>query len=391
MRKIVALACAGVVALSFGVASPSGAEVRTSTALSDYCSEVAPPCVVSATLNATPVPHDDPDWSVVLHSYNVGKSREIRWTIHTLDPFGNELGPDSLDDVWVVTVNTGSIVPRVVFAYGADASIVRLTSPNRVTITATPVWMTDNDECTPSWPWTCPDRATNDFEGYLDAIITNYGAWSDTAQRESMYGMNYTTNIGMTSIPPEIEFDPSTGAERLLIRLANHHEYPDGTLFEGFAHLRIPNLFLRRVYGVDDPSTLTSAGLATSGTGAAATVVVSQESGGGAMLVDITDMTFSRRRVRISRGVITPTKPKEVRARRVGGIRAKLKFTASKRRGSRITGYRATCQRGGSALSGRARTSPVVVRGLSPGVKYSCRVRALSKAGPGPWSGKARA
>ena len=390
MRRIVAVTCAALVVLSFGVSASSGAREDSGMSSSSYCSDGAPaPCIVSATLNGSPVTSSDTEWSFVLTSYNVGRSQEIRWIVQRNGSF--ELGPDSLDDVWVVTVRTGSVVPRVVFAYGDEAGIERMSSPNRVTVTATPVWMTDNDECHPIWPWSCPNHATNDFEGYLDAIITDYGSWSDRAQRLSMYGMDYTTNIGMTSMPPEIVNDPATGEERLLIRLANHHEYPDATLFQGFAHLRIPNLFLRRVYGIDDPRTLTGVGLETSGTGAAATVMVSREAGGGAMLVDITDMIFSRRRVRISRGVITPTKPKDVRARRVAPNRAKLRFTESKRRGSKITGYKASCVRGATTMSGRATSSPVVVKGLTPGVKYVCRVRALSKAGPGPWSAKDRA
>lgn len=388
MKRMVGLLCAGVVALSFGV-SPSAARDSSGESLLSFCADGGgAPCIVSATRDGIPVTSSDPTWGIVLTTYHEGKSRFVRWIVQKDGSF--ELGLDALDDVWVITVNTGSVVPRVVFAYGADATIGRLTAPHRVTITSSPVRMTDNDECNPIWPWSCPDMATNDFDGYLDTIVTDYRAWSDTAQRESMYGMDYTTNIGLTSIPPEIVYDPATGRQRLLIRLANHHRYSDGSLFQGFAHLRIPNLFLRRVYGVDDPSTLTSAGLETTGAGAAATVIVSQEASGSAMLVDITDMTFSRRRVRISRGVITPTKPKDVRARRVSGIKGKVKFTESRRRGSKITGYRATCVRGTSVVSARNRRSPVVVRGLRPGVRYTCRVRALSKAGPGPWSAKAR-
>ncbi|HEX6208625.1 MAG TPA: fibronectin type III domain-containing protein, partial [Actinomycetota bacterium] len=274
--------------------------------------------------------------------------------------------------------------------YAADATIERFASPNRVTVTASPVRMTDNDECSPIWPWSCPHQATNDFDGYLDVLATDYGAWADRAQREAMYGMDYTTNVGLTSIPPEIVNDPATGRERLLIRMANHHLYSDATLFEGFAHLRIPNLFLRRAYGVDHPSSLTGSGIDTAGTGSAATVSVMPEPGGGAMLVDIEGMRFSRKRVRISRGVITPTKPKDVRARRTPK-RVRLRFTEAKQRGSKITRYRASCVRGGTALTGGAKRSPVVVKGLSPGVKYACRVRAISKAGPGRWSKKVRA
>lgn len=388
MRRFVAVACACVVAFSFGAGPPSSAGEPPGRTLSSFCSEGPAPCIVSATRDGTPVTSADPTWNFVLTSYNVGKSREVRWIVQKDGSF--ELGLDALDDVWVVTVNTGTVVPRVVFAYGAEATVARLASPNRVTVTASPVRMTDNDECDPTWPWSCPHQAMNDFDGYLDAIITDYGAWSDTAQRESMYGMDYTTNIGLTSIPPEIVNDPATGRERLLIRLANHHLYSDASLFQGFAHLRIPNLFLRRVYGIDHPASLTGAGLDTAGAGSAATVSVLPEPGGGAMLVDITDMTFSRKRLRISRGVITPTKPKNVRARR-SGKRVRLRFTEATPRGSKITGYRAACVRGTSALTGRSNRSPVVVKNLRPGARYTCRVRALSKAGPGRWSAKVRA
>lgn len=349
-----------------------------------WCATAPAPCILSASVNGAPVDAANATWDVVLFTGPPGHVRVNVWT----EAGSNELGvPDSLDDDWVITVRTAGIVPRVVFAYGADVSVTRSLSPNQVTVAATPVILTDNDECNPIWPWSCPETASNQFDGYLDFEIFNYREWSDVSQRESMYGMDYWTNVGLTSVPPEIVNDPDTGLERLLIRLANHHYYVGGSeVFQGFAHLRIPNKFLKQTYGIDDPSSLTSAGLDPTVSGGGETVVVMQEPGGGAMLVDITDLTFSRRLVRINRGTITPTKPRNLVAKRTSPTRGKLVFDRAKRRGSRIKHYLGRCERGSSVVTATARRSPIVVTGLVPRKAYECRVRAVSKAGPGGWA-----
>ncbi|HEX6207820.1 MAG TPA: hypothetical protein VF058_05605, partial [Actinomycetota bacterium] len=160
MRRIVALVCAGVVTLSFGVGPPSGAGEQPRRSWSSFCgSGVSAPCIESATRDGIPVTSMDPIWSVFPESYNEGKSRVVR--LHVQKDGSFELGLDALDDVWVITVRTGSVVPRVVSGYAADATIERFASPNRVTVTASPVRMTDNDECSPIWPWSCPHQATN--------------------------------------------------------------------------------------------------------------------------------------------------------------------------------------------------------------------------------------
>jgi hypothetical protein len=74
--------------------------------------------------------------------------------------------------------------------------------------------------------------------------------------------------MAATGLPPEIVNDPTTGAPQLLVRLANPHFRQDGsTVFHGFAHQRIPNAFLREVYAIDSPATLTTSGLAPVVTG----------------------------------------------------------------------------------------------------------------------------
>lgn len=352
-----------------------------------WCSTSPAPCIQSAEVNGVPVDSTNTTWDVYLFREGAGNVRVIVAT----NAGEYELGvPGSLDDDWEILVRTAGIVPRVVFAYGADVTVSRSLSPNMVTLAGTPVIVTDNDECNPNWPWSCPKRASNQFDGYLDFQITDYRSWRDVAQRESMYGMNYHTNVGMTSIPPEIVFDPATGMERLLIRLANHHKYVDGTVFLGFAHLRIPNKFLKQTYGIDDPSTLTSVGLDPAVSGTGESVVVTQEAGGAAMLVDITDLTFSRRKVFINRGTITPTKPRNLEADRTRRTRGRLSFDEARARGSEIVRHQARCTRRGEVVTSAARRSPIAVTGLTPGKAYYCWVRAISKAGAGGWSTRDR-
>jgi hypothetical protein len=386
--RIVVLVLATAVVL--GLPAPSSAS-------DSYCSgPVPPPCIVSATVNGTPVPADDPNWSVEVDLFTGGGSNDLLWqvlSVGTANPF--VLGPASLDDVWVITIDTGTVVPRVAFTHGTAVDVNRVDDGDgtyRVTITATPVVMTG--ECDQSvWPWTCPETASMEWDGYLDGNVTDYGAWDDVAQRNSMYGLDYSTNVSATSVPPEIVNDPGSGHEQLLIRLANPHFRMDGTtVFEGFVHQRIPNAFLSSVYGLDDPSSLTSSGLdpVVTGPGAVGTTSVVQEPGGAAMLVDIEGLTFSARKVRIGRGVVTPTRPENLDPVRSSPTRGRLRFGPSDPRGSEVTGYRGRCEHGSTVVTAKRNHSPIVMRGLRANTRYSCRVRGLSDAGPGPWSPPAR-
>jgi hypothetical protein len=368
-----------------GLTTPSGAGVPSSSWCTD---DASPPCVDSATLNGSTA-YGNTDWTISV----TGGPDDFLWNVFNETVGSYDLGSAALTDRWVITFDTGTSLPRVSFMYGMNSVTTRssIAGPTyQITVDANPVRLTDNDECDPgTWPWTCPETATDEFAGYLGGQITDYGTWDDVAQRESMWGMNYATNIGLTSMPPEIVNDPVTGVEQLLLRLANHHYWPGGVdVFEGFVDLRIPNKFLRETYGIDNPATMTSSGLVVTGDGSAATATVSQESSGDAMLVDIDGMRFSARAVRIKRGVITPTRPKNILAIRTRARRGKVKFGPATARGSRITGYKARCvpRKGSDVESASGSGSPLVVTGLRRGVAYDCRVRALSKAGAGKWS-----
>jgi hypothetical protein len=322
-----------------------------------------------------------------------GGENLLLWSVSSIAT-GNDLGAAARTDVWVITIDTGSVIPRVIFTHGGAVAVTRTDDGDgtyHATITASPILLTGGCDQS-AWPWTCDSPASQQWDGYLDGTITDYGSWDDVAQRSAMWGMNFATNVAATSLPPEITSDATTGVDQLLIRLANAHLQSDGTtVFHGFVHLRIPNAFLRNAYGIDDPATLTSAGLdpELSGSGSG-TVTVTPEADGAALLVDATNLTFSARTLRLHQGALKPHRPTQLTAKRKAAHRAKLRFHASTARGSKVTGYLARCVGGSDKVLAKRHGSPVKVKGLRAGVAYDCRVRATSKAGKSPWSHRVR-
>jgi hypothetical protein len=353
-----------------------------------WCTEdPSPPCIESATVNGTPVTPSDSTWSPYVYPHNDGNFRYANWGVSQIST--NELGAGSLDDSWILTFDVGTMIPRVAFMRGANGDTIRTDDGDgtyHVTVKGRPVIVSAGCDQSMS-PTYCPETAEQEWVGYLDGQLTNYGGWDPAVQREAMYGMNFYTNIDATELPPQVAHDSETNSDYLVINLASPHFRADGaTLVHGFFHMEIPNAFLRETYGVDAPATMTSSGLApTIGSG---TVTVAQSADESSMLVDAADITFSRRTLRVKRGVITPTRPTDVRATRTAAHRGRVGFDAAKARGSRITGYKARCEarRGDHVVTARADSSPVVVTDLHDGVGYDCQVRAGSRAGPGRWS-----
>lgn len=362
-----------------------------------WCADAATtfPCVVSATRNGASL-YQDPEWSVQALTYTVpgDPSRYLSFTAQRHG--GYELGAAALSDVWVVHLDMGAgFVPRVAAGHARDVRVSRnhdpVTGRYAITVRGSPVTVTQG--CDQSvWPWACPSVAEGEFVGYFDAQITDYAVWSDIPSRNAMYGMDYFTNMDATSVPPEVRRDPLTGADQLLIRMANSHFRTDGeTVVLGRSELRIPNAFLRIGYGVPDPATMTGTSLIAeiSGTpSTAGTSAIWQEPGADAMRVSLDGVTFSVRTLKVRRGIITPTRPTGPHATRTAVHRGRVAFTASRPRGARVTGYRARCTAatGRDIRYGTGSRSPVVVTGLLAGRAYWCQARALSKAGPSAWS-----
>jgi hypothetical protein len=193
--------------------------------------------------------------------------------------------------------------------------------------------------------------------------------------------MDSWTNVEETYIPPEISGDPLQFVEPL----TNSHELAGGAVFHGFYHVVLPNAFLVDM-GIDDPSTLSSSGMAVSLGSGTGTSSVSTVTNG--VEVDVTGLTFTHRTVKVKRGNILPTRPSNVQTHRRGSTHATVSFHAARARGSHIRHYAVICSAAHHASrKGSARRSPVWVKGLASGVAYRCKVRAVAKVGAGPWSG----
>jgi hypothetical protein len=387
MKRIAILGSLLVVAVSLAVVNPGIA-----SATSSWCFDTsgATPCVLAATRDGLPVDHTDPHWNFQFSDFSAGGEAHWQWNLTYNGSI--DVGSAEKTHQWHLTVDMGNVIPRVVFMRGDNVSIVRdqpTLGDYTVEVTANPITLSNS--CDQSiWPWTCVEAADVDFHswaGLLGGEITDFGQWTDPVQREAIYGMDYSTNIDATDIPPSIIGDPSTGYAQLVLDLANAHNRPDGiTPFVGFLHLVIPKGFLQTAYGIDDPATLTGIGVVTSLSGTGSGTITAAPDSGSNLDVTGSGISFSARRVHIKRGIITPTRPTNVHAKRVSPTKGKLTFTAAKPRGSRITGYRAVCVNGSTAKVGTAKASPVYVTTLVGGKAYTCKVRAKSKAGFGPWS-----
>lgn len=404
-----------VSALTVLFAAPAYPEALSPSALSACGSPASAPCVVSVQVGGADMaaPYG------YVGTYTAGSSKDVSFTAEKNG--SDDLGAGELGTYWRVVIFMGNwAVPRVTSGKGQKVTVTRThdSSGYTVTVTGEPVTVSGQCDgsgyCPEEWVATSPSFNNKEWAATFDLQITDYGSWSDATQRDSFYGMNYFTNIAYTELPPQITYpsDPSL-PPYLLINAANRRYRQDGTtLVQGHSELRIPNSFLRVVYGVPNPADMTSSGIVVGGDGTA-TVSITQESGGGAMLVLIDRMHFpnvsgpapastafapstgtatstqsSIRHLRYRLGTITPTRPRNVTSKRTTRHRARVSFGPSRSRGAHVRGYLVRCRiySGKSFVRATGPGSPIVVTGLTAGHRYVCRVRARSKAGPSVWS-----
>ena len=74
-----------------------------------------------------------------------------------------------------------------------------------------------------------------------------------------------------------------------------------------------------------------------------------------------------------------PAAPAAVRATSAGRTAIKVSFKAGRNNGAAITGFVATC----GSKSARGKASPLAVKGLTAGKKYTCTVAAVNSRGKG--------
>jgi len=344
--------------------------------------ESGSPCVVSASRNGTPITQSDPTYAVsAAESLQPGGEFLTQWGIADAQIPGTyaTLAPSDAKVPFSITVNVGAHPPRVLDEYAAGVTATRTFNSGAgtwdVTVSGTAVEQGVNADCDPV-AWTCPQNETNTIVAF-QGEIGDWQQWSDAAQRNDFDGLDQWTNAELTAIPPQISGNPLTISEQI----GNSHEL-NGVVFQGFWDAVLPNAFLVDM-GINDPATLTSAGISASvGTG-----IVTVTPGPVSTHIAITGITFSARTVHIKRGVITPLAPTGLQTRRASARVAYLTFRAARPRGSYVRSYEARCQARHHptryATSSRTR---IRVASLAPGVSYLCQVRAKAAVGYGRWS-----
>jgi hypothetical protein len=387
MKKCATVLAAGLVTLVGGAMPLVSAPAQAATARpdiypSEWCGNQAPPCVVSASRNGVAITESDPTYAVsAAGSLQSDGEFLTQWGIADAQIHGTyeTLAPGDAGVPFSITVNVGAHRPRVVDEYAGGVGVTDAydSSANTwdVTISGTAVEQGVNADCDAT-TWTCPQNETNTIIAF-QGEIGDWQQWTDPAQWNDFDGLDQWTNVELTEIPPQITGNPLTISEEL----GNSHEL-NGQVFNGFWYAVLPNAFLVDM-GINDPSTLTSAGISASvGTG---TVTVTP--GPTSTEIAITGITFSPRTVHIKRGTITPNAPTGLKTRRASAGVAYISFRAARPRGSYVRSYQARCLAPHHATRyGTRSRSAVKVTRLARGVRYVCQVRAKAAVGYGPWS-----
>ncbi len=105
-----------------------------------------------------------------------------------------------------------------------------------------------------------------------------------------------------------------------------------------------PRRSCRRCGGSTIPTRSHSDGLNASVGAGGGTLSVTVEPGNTGVQVKITGLTFSRRKLKIKLGHVTPRAPTHVKASRVSGTTARVTFGAARPRGQKVKGYSASCR-----------------------------------------------
>lgn len=287
-------------------------------------------------------------------------------------------------DVWTVVLNTGGTAPEELVAIGRDLDVGRGMSGGHHTISIAmhPVRKATRNSCDASGCGGPGALADEIHPGYWRMDVRELGYLSDSDDRAAMRNYHFATSADWSSTPPQL--DPATNT--ITADVANAHFESPGVRYIGSAEFRLPKPMLTRIYGVDDPDSLTASSFRASSSGSGpdptTTVVIDAFS----VTVQIDGIRFSKRKLSV-RGKTWPRVPRDLRAKRKSSLKGVIRTDGARPRGSKVRGYKAVCRtRNGPAVRAETRRRnklPIRVRGLEPGKRYVCTVRAKSKAGLG--------
>lgn len=358
-------------------------------------------CVESATRNGAPMRSGEVPDTVGSHEWfyvdNGSRDGDFGFNLNTktIPPSGPVVDSKSVDvnATWVITVNTGSYVPRelnlkaqnVVYSTGGNA-----TDGYTFTIQFNPVpiaWRYFDSGFTCDMTYCGDDTTTADFvsgdnQGFADGYLTDLG--------DSSLGLRYAyarTGFYMAS-NAQYQAEPYYDAETnsLVVAMANPHLRAVGQPASGFFEAFIPNSYLTNFLHVPDPSTLTGTSFNIVRIGSTYPPSTTMTNTGDGILIKVANVGFSRPRYRITPKPSVPGKPRMTKVVKISGG-AKSYFKAPLANGGRsIDRYSARCRKYSTSAwhSVAGSSSPLTVTSLPYGKVY-CQVRAHNSIGWGPF------
>jgi len=369
------LAVVAATVLSVTPASSASGEIFAER----WCSQGKPaPCVVSATRNGVAMSPDDPELEIVGVStiYQPNAYDTAMWFVQRI----GGMGQIPLNDTYTVQWDLGTLRPDTARVSATGLDVDRIDDGDgtyQAQVTGRPVLIARGCVFV-EWPPQCPETATSNEVRFGGEF------WQEHVNTEFI-GMEVSGNVGSNGIfLKENGDDPDTFSSDIW----GPHYLADGaTLNLGALRYRLPYSLLKSDFAIPDPASVVASSIDATLNGKPFKFKLTQDPDGGGIIIDIEGVTFSRKKVELNRGDITPTRPKLKSAARAG-IEATLKFRASESRGAKVKRYQARCTGHGSVLTATAtkKSSRVVVTGLRAGQGYSCQVRAGSRAGYGAWS-----
>ena len=361
-----------------------------------WCTDgYAAPCLESATRDGTPVTDSDANWAV----YSTGRLNDIgyRYFHFMVQPLGGAAVQPG--DEWVITFRTGGIEPRYTEGYAGSPVVTRTQDPDgtwHVTYHAFAVRLAEGCE-QGVWPTTCAATAT---DSQTRAVLSG-----EVHEKPDLDYRGFDVGQNVDEVNGPFFSTAPDGSQYLEAFMANSHAYDSdpgpgttATDFVGQVRWRLPYRMLRNVFGIPNPETMVPGSLTGTvtrpgGVASPATFTFQQDPvTPNGWRVDVTNIGFSRKILRVRTGTITPTRPTNVTAERIGAGRGQVAFDASSPRGANVTGYAVRCVslNGNQVVTASGSVALVTVTGLREGARYDCRVRATSAVGPSLWTAAVR-
>ncbi|MBO9522048.1 MAG: fibronectin type III domain-containing protein [Nocardioidaceae bacterium] len=408
-RLLVLLASVGVcvgtalVGVPFAQAAPDAGPAFTYQVL-PMCSDDADgkECVVSATRDgaamtagvypSTPGTHEwfyvDNGWRNGMFAFNLNAATVPAGP----GPVTQSRSVDR-DATWVITVNTGSYVPREVNSRTRNTGFVRGGNATtgywfQISFNPVPIAWHWADGPTPCNMTACGDDSvpaefvSDADKGFADGYVTDLGDSPSPRYVGARTGFVMASNAQYQGEP---EYDATTNS--LVISMANPHLRAPGVQATGFFEAFLPNSYLLNQLGVPYPSTLTGGSIVVQRLGTTTTTPFTLTHTSTGIWVRVAGIGFSRPRYRLTTKPSAPGMPRAVVARKITAHSARVRFVRPIANGGRrIDLYQARCHRVGKAWHYARRTvSPITVTRLPRG-RVLCQVRAHNAKGYGRWS-----